>query len=250
MNYLVGYEGRPALGMNLRYGDSSAGAAGAYAALVALMHRERTGEGQFVDVSAVECMASLVGDRLFEYSLTGQIPQPDGNTHPVMAPHGAYPSRDGSWISIAVEADAEWRALCATLGAAGLAEDPRYASLPARRANLAALDEALAGLTRDQDPAALAARLRAAGVAAWKSLTTLDLVEDKELWRRGFYVNVSGAGKGVRPSLGAPWQFSRTQAEIAKGAPKLGEHNAYVYCDLLGRSPSQLEALIREGVVD
>ena len=250
MNYLGGYEDGPPLGANMRYGDSAAGAAAAFAAIVALMHRERTGEGQFVDVSAVETLSSLVGDSLFEYNLTGRIPGPDGNRNPDMAPHGCYPCRDEEWLSLAVETEDEWRRLCEALGEPALAADPRFATLAARQANLAALDERLASLTRPQGAAELAERLRAAGVGAFRSLSTLDLVADEQLWKREFFKLVSDAANGTRPLTGAPWRMARAQAPISRGAPRLGEHNEYVYGEVLGLSPEQIAGLVREGVID
>ena len=108
----------------MRYGDSTVGAAAAYAAVVALLHREQTGEGQFVDVSAVETLSSMIGDCLLEQSLTGKRLGPDGNNHPDMSPHGCYPCADESWITVAVADDAEWQRLCDVLDAPALADDP------------------------------------------------------------------------------------------------------------------------------
>jgi crotonobetainyl-CoA:carnitine CoA-transferase CaiB-like acyl-CoA transferase len=250
MNYLVGYDGEPPRGMNMSYGDSTCGAATALGALIALMHRERTGEGQFVDVSAVECMASLVGDSLLEYSLTGRIPGPDGNRHAEMAPHGCYPCMGGDWISVAVRTDEQWRALCAVLGAPGLAQDARFAALDGRQANLAALDEQLSVFIRRHYAEVLAARLRKTGVAAFKSQTALDLVGDEHLWRRDIFTTVSDAEGRLRPIVGAAWRLLRGPASVARGAPRLGEHNAYVYRDLLGLSEQELQVLMRDGVVD
>jgi crotonobetainyl-CoA:carnitine CoA-transferase CaiB-like acyl-CoA transferase len=250
MNYLVGYERGPPLAANMRYGDSCAGAAAALAAIVALMHRERTGEGQFVDVSAVEALSSLVGDSLFEYNLTGRIPGPDGNRHSEMAPHGCYPCLADEWISIAVASEAEWRRLCEVLGEAALAEDARFADLAARQANLPALDARLSQLTRSHHVAELAPRLRNAGIGAFKSLSTLDLIADEELWRREFFKLVTNPATGSRPIVGAPWRMARSQASIARGAPQLGEHNDYVYREVLGLSEDAYQALIRDGVID
>ncbi|CAN7202799.1 CoA transferase [Phenylobacterium sp. LjRoot225] len=250
LNYLIGYEDEAPTGSNIRYGDTTMGAAAAFAAIAALMHREKTGEGQFVDVSAVECVSSMVGDSLFEYSLTGQSPRADGNRHADMAPHGCYPCAGEDWISLAVASDDEWRALCATLGDAGLAGDARFAALAGRQANLAALDARLAELTAPQDAAELAERLRSAGVGAFKSLNSLDLVSDEALWRREFFRLVSDHKNGSRPVLGAPWRMSRTQATITRGAPKLGEHNAYVYGEILGMPQDKLDQLIAAKVVD
>jgi crotonobetainyl-CoA:carnitine CoA-transferase CaiB-like acyl-CoA transferase len=250
LNYLVGYEGEPPRGMNMRYGDSTVGAATAFATVAALLHRERTGEGQFVDVSAVETMASLVGDSLLEYSLTGRIPVAEGDRDPAMAPHGCYPCAGGEWISIAVGSDAEWRGVCSVLDDARLADGPRFASAAGRQANAAVLDQALAAATKAHDADALGARLRAAGVAAFKSLSSLDLIADERLWAREVFRLVSDDANGSRPVIGAPWRMSRAQAEIARGAPRLGEHNAYVYGELLGLSREQLDELIRRGIVD
>ena len=83
---LVGYPGGPPLGTSMRYGDSTVGAAAAYAAVAALLHRELTGEGQFVDVSAVETLSSMIGDCLLEQELTGKQLVPEGNRHPDMSP--------------------------------------------------------------------------------------------------------------------------------------------------------------------
>src|SRR6516162_5472375 len=114
---LVGYPGGPPLGTSMRYGDSTVGAAAAYAAVVALLDRELTGEGQFVDVSAVETLSSMIGDCLLEQSFTGKRLGPNGNNHADMCPHGCYPCADGSWLAVAVANDEEWQLLCAVLDA-------------------------------------------------------------------------------------------------------------------------------------
>ena len=250
LNYLIGYEGEAPTGSNIRYGDTTVGASAAFAAIAALMHRERTGEGQFVDVSAVECMSSMVGDSLFQHSLTGTSPKADGNRHADMAPHGCYRCADDEWISIAVATEGEWRAMCATLGAPELADDPRFNSMARRQENLVALDARLSELTLPQHAGGLAPRLRAAGVGAFKSANSLELISDAELWGREFLRLVSDHTNGTRPVLGAPWRMSRAQATITNGSPKLGQHNDYVYREVLGLSQEKLDQLIADGVVD
>ena len=247
LTYLVGYENEAPAGMNLRYGDSTVGANAAFAAVSALMHRERTGEGQFVDVSAVECASSMIGDSLLEYSLTGRIPGPVGNRHADMAPHGCYRCANDEWISIAVETDDEWRSLCRVMEQG---DDARYAARPDRLRHAAELDELLAGWTAGKDADELVARLRAAGVAAAKSQSSEELIADQQLWGRDFFCFVTDNREGGRPIVGAPWHMSQAQASISRGAPDLGEHNEYVYCDLLGLSADELQQLVAEGVVD
>jgi crotonobetainyl-CoA:carnitine CoA-transferase CaiB-like acyl-CoA transferase len=220
----------------MRYGDSTVGAAAAFAAVAALLHRERTGEGQFVDVSAVEVLSSMVGDRFLEQDMTGTPLAPDGNHHPDMAPHGCYPCTGSDWISIAVSDDAEWCRLCDALAAPAIANDVRYATMAERQRHADALDADLSALTRSHDAAALAQRLRVAGVCAAKSATALDVIGDELLWERGAYRFVSDHREGQRPVLGPSWRMTRCPAKIERGAPELGEDNDYVLGEILGQT--------------
>ena len=249
LSYLVGHEGETPKGMNIRYGDSTAGAAAALAAIAALHHREATGEGQFVDCSAVETMTSLVGDSLFAYSLTGQVPAPDGNVHPEMGPHGTYPCAGTEWLSIAVASDSEWQALCRII-APELGADTRFTTQDDRLANRHALDEALGKATRHHAAAPLAERLRQAGVPAYRCQSSLDLCSDEYLWGRGGFRMVSDHRTGSRPIIGPSWRMQPDEARIERGAPLLGEDNDYVYRDVLGLSQTELDDLIARKVVN
>jgi crotonobetainyl-CoA:carnitine CoA-transferase CaiB-like acyl-CoA transferase len=244
---LVGYEGETPEGMNIRYGDSTVGAWAALACLAALAHRDRTGEGQYIDLSAVESMTALVGDSLFAYSLTGDVPRSDGNFHPEMCPHGAYPCTEGEWISIAVVSNAEWQDLRAGLD---MTEDSRFASLQLRLENRRAVDAAIGAATAKHDAGELAERLRAAGVAAFRSQSSIDLCSDDYLWAREGFRMVSDHKNGSRPIIGPSWRMEPDMAKVERGAPFLGEHNDYVYKDLLGLSADKLDDLIARKVVD
>ncbi len=239
--HMAGYEGGPPVLLNQRYGDSSYGTAAAYAALVALHHRRRTGEGQFVDVSAVESLTAMLGDCFMEYFVTGNVPERQGARHAELAPHGVYPCADGEWISIAVQSDQEWRALCEAMEQPALAT--RYADAQARRLNVRELDETLAAWTRSRIARELGGELQRRGVAAFKSLNAIDLVSDETLWQRGFYSYVTDHAQRSIPIVGAPWRMSATPASIERSAPKLGEHNDYVLGELLGLSVEQRGAV-------
>jgi crotonobetainyl-CoA:carnitine CoA-transferase CaiB-like acyl-CoA transferase len=244
---LVGYEDGPPQLLNIRYGDSSYGTAAAFAAVVALCHRQRTGQGQFVDVSAVESLAAMLGDSFMEYSLTGRIPARDGSRHAEMAPHGCYPCAADEWISIAVRTDQEWQALCAAMGRPALAG--KYADPRSRHVSSHELDQILASWTRTQDARELGARLRDQGVCAFKSLSSIDLVSDEHLWQRGFYPHVTDNKQRSIPIVGAPWQMSATPAVIQRAAPTLGEHNDYVLGELLGLSAQERQRLVEQKVI-
>ena len=236
---LVGYPGGPPLGSSMRYGDSTVGAVAAYAAVVALLHRELSGAGQFVDVSAVETLSSMIGDCLLEQALTGKLLGPNGNHHADLCPHGCYPCADGGWVTVAVADDAEWRRLCGVLDAPSLAEDRRYATADARHRHAEALDADLAQRTRNHDAERLAHLLRAAGVPATKSATSIDVISDQRLWDRELYRFVTDHREGQRPILGPSWRMARAPTRIACGAPDLGEDTDYVLREIL-RVGSQL----------
>ncbi|NGY03379.1 CaiB/BaiF CoA transferase family protein [Solimonas terrae] len=242
---LVGRDGEPPAGMNVRYADSTFGTAAAYAAAVALLHRRRSGEGQFIDVSAVECMTSMIGDAVMQHALDGSVPGSDANRHADMAPHGAYPCRDGEWISIAVSSDAAWQQLAAAMQQADLST--RFPTLAERKANEAELDRMLAAWTAGHDAAALAEQLQQCGVAAAKSASSVDLVSDPHLWARGFFREVNDGEGGSRPIVGPPWAMTRG-AEIRDGAPRLGEHNAYVFGEILGLSEDAQRELVERSI--
>jgi crotonobetainyl-CoA:carnitine CoA-transferase CaiB-like acyl-CoA transferase len=246
---LVGYEGEPPCGMNQFYGDTTAGAAIVCGALAALAHRERTGEGQYVDVSATEALSSMIGDSLFEFSLTGNVPQHDGNHHADMAPHGVYSCLGGEWVAIAAPTDDTWRKLCAALGVPDLAKNPIFASLESRQKHQEALDEQISRLTSAHHAAPLAALLRQAGVPAHKSANSLDLISDAHLWERQSYTTVLDAIGSVRPIVGAPWRFMQAGARLSHGAPSLGQHNDYVYREILGLSEEQIHDFIKEDAI-
>jgi crotonobetainyl-CoA:carnitine CoA-transferase CaiB-like acyl-CoA transferase len=248
VSYLVGYEGQPPAGMNVRYADSTFGTAAAYAAMVALMHRRRTGEGQFVDVSAVESMTSMIGDAMMEFALTGTVPKGEGNRHPDMAPHGAYPCRQGEWISIAVSSDAAWQALSAAMGQPELAQHERFRTVADRKAHETELDRLITEWTLTLGAQELAADLQQRGVAAAKSFSSVDLVSDAHLWSRGLFREVRNGSGENKLIVGPSWTMSR-EATIDSAAPRLGEHNAYVLGEVLGLSDEEQAQLAAAGAL-
>jgi len=189
----------------------------------------------------------MIGDTLMDYALNGSIAACDGNKHAEMAPHGAFPCANDEWISIAVASDQQFCALAEAMGQPGLADHPSFSGLTARKANADALDTLLAQLTCQQDAAELAVRLQARGVAASKSLSSLDLVSDPHLWSRGFFTQVTDRAKLAKTILGPAWKMSRP-AVISDAAPHLGEHNEYVLGSILGLSAPERQALADAGI--
>lgn len=243
----VGYEGEAPTGMNVRYADSTFGTMAAYAALVALLHCRKAGVGQFVDVAAVECMSTMIGDSIMDYALNGVVNECDGNRHPEMAPHGAYPCNSGEWISLAVSSDAQWAALATAMGQPELVSHPSFSSIDNRKSNEAELDRLLSSWTANRDAGELVVALQKQGVASAKSQSSLDMIADQHLWGRGFYQEVADRAGQTKTILGPSWKMSRA-ATVSKGAPGLGEHNAYVFGEILGLSAQEQEKLADAGI--
>lgn len=245
LSALVGYQDQPPAGMNVRYADSTFGAAAAFATVAALLHHRRTGQGQYIDVSAVETMSSMIGDELMQHALNGLIQPCRGNRHPEMAPHGVYPCADQEWIAIAVPDDAAWQRMS---NAIGLSQDTRFVTLANRKQHEDALDTLLTDWTQRQDATTLANTLQALGIPAAKSATSMDLVSDSHLWSRGFYFEVDEGNGRSRTTVGPGWKMSRGAA-VTKGAPRLGEHNQYVLGEILNLSSAEQERLNKAGVI-
>ncbi|HLZ71037.1 MAG TPA: CoA transferase [Dehalococcoidia bacterium] len=237
----------------IAYGDPNAGCAGAAAVAMALLHRNATGAGQYVDISGLEGLVSLIGEQFTALSL-GLEPRPKGNRHPDMAPHGCYPceSRPASgaaisedrWVTIAVQDDAAWQRLCRLIEREDLAQ---YRTLKQRRSVEHDLDAAIMGWTVLREDYAAARELQAAGIAAAPVLTPRDLPADPQLRLRGYFETVDDPDMGPWPHDGVAWRLSRTPGRVRGPAPRLAEHTRAVLANVLGYSAEQIDELYRAG---
>ena len=249
MSSLLGYVDGPPLNSGVMFPDAVAGFYGFGAIVTALHHRNRTGEGQYIDLSMQEANLTAVGDAMLEYTSTGNVRPRLGNRHPSFAPHGIYPAAgDEQWIAIAAESDAQWLALCEIAGRPEWAADARFGDLEARKAHEDALDELIAGWTAGQPRDELADRLSAAGLPAAPVLDGYEVMDDPSLRRRGFIVDVDHPEAGRWPQLGVPFKLSRTPGAVRSHAPLQGQHSAEVFERLLGIGSDEYEELVRKGV--
>lgn len=242
---MTGYADGPPVEMR-HVMDHTVGMNAAVAVMAALHRRRATGEGALVDVSAREVAASLLGEALL-LAAAGREVHRSGNDHPRMAPHGVYPAAgEDRWVSVAVASDAEWRALAAILGI----DDPRFATEAQRHGLREELNELVSGWTRTQDANAAAERLQAAGVAAHASWTTSEIAADPHLQARGAIQEVAEPDGKLRAAVGVPMRLSKGAGiGIHSGTPRLGEHEDYVYGDLLGLSRAERSALEGDEVI-
>lgn len=248
---LVGYEGEPVLG-NLMFGlsDQSAGFHGAMLVLAALYHRRRTGEGQYIDFSQLEAVVSLLGEPILDYFMNGRVAGPQGNRHPTRAPHGIYPCRgEDKWVSIAVGSQEEWQNLCRALGHPAWAKDERFADAFARLRNRKALDRLVAAWTAQHTPEEATQILQEAGVAATPVLTIEEQYADPHFQARGLLVDCHHPLFGSESLFATPWRLSETPQGIHRPAPLLGQHNDYVFGEILDLSEEEIARLEEEKVL-
>ena len=236
-----------------RYGtsmtDPVVGMMGAFAVLAALRHRNRTGKGQYIDLSQWEGSATLLGGPMMDFLFNGRTQAPRGNRDEAMAPHGCYPSKgDDRWVTIAVESEAQWQALCQEMGQPELARDARFATLLGRHQRHDALDGIIGAWTSSMTNMEATRILQARGIAAFPSLSDVELYEDPHFKERGDWVEVQHR-LGPEWIYGMPWKLSETPGGVQRAAPVMGQDNSYVFRELLGLADDQVARLEREQVL-
>ena len=251
MSQLTGYsELDQPMHVGMSYGDPNAGLHAAFAVIAALFHREKTGEGQYIDMSQWESTMAVMGDGFMQYAMNGSPPPREGNRVDEMAPHGVFLCEgDDRWVSIACGSDDEWRALCEAMERPELANDPRFVTLAGRKTNEDALEALIMEWTIPRDPFEITKTLQAVGVAAFPPLVNRELAEDPHLNARDFFVEKEHLEVGVRKHAGIPWKLSDTPCEVTRAAPVMGQDNDYVFGELLGMSSKQIADLVERQVI-
>ncbi|HEV8718542.1 MAG TPA: CoA transferase [Candidatus Binatia bacterium] len=244
MSSLTGYQGGPPLQAGFSYGDPNGGVHGTFAIMCALLHRAKTGEGQYIDLSQREACAMLLPEALMDYAMNGTQPPRMGNRDSYMAPHGVFRCRgEDRWVSIVVRNDEEWRRMCTVMGYAELAIDPRFTVLAARKENEDALEQIVTEWTQERSADEVTQSLQQAGIAAYPSLDGRDMLANPHITARGFFVELEHPEVGKRRHLGIPWKMSRTPCEVRRPAPCLGQDTDYVLGDILGLSREEISSL-------
>jgi len=244
MSAAISYKGGKPTITGPSYLDPIGGFNAAAAVATALFHRQRTGEGQHIEMSQVEAAMQFIGGEILATKVQQSDVEPDGNRVHHAAPHNAYPA-DGAdeWIAIAAENDAQWTALCAEMSCPDLASDARFASLSARKANEDALDALISDWTRNHCKHALAFRLQAAGIPAAPVNAPKDVFNSDYLANRAFFEELDHPIAGRHAHPGLPFHLARTPGAYRAAAPCFGADNAYILKDLLGYSEDKFAQL-------
>ncbi|WP_089816704.1 succinyl-CoA:mesaconate CoA-transferase [Halomicrobium zhouii] len=231
---ITGQEDGPPTKVGPGIGDLFTAALSAVGILAAIHHRDRTGEGQYVDTAMYDAMVSMTERAVYQYSYTGDAPSRQGNSHPTLFPYDAFECADG-YVVIAAFSDGHWRGLCEAMDRADLAAD--YPDAASRMAERESLRSAIADWTRDLATADVVDALEGQ-VPAAPVQDTADIFEDSHVEDRDMLVDVEqpGAGRDVTIA-GSPIKMSETETAPGGRAPLLDEHRA----EILGDDASEAE---------
>lgn len=245
-----GHPTDPPLPFGHQYADFSANPFHAAIALMAaLHHRERTGEGQFIEVSQYESTVALLGAAVLDYTANGQNSRRSGNRDPLAAPHNFYRCRgNDAWCAIAVRSDAQWRALAGIAGLEALRR-PEYDTLAGRKQHEAEIDAVIEAWTQSWDSQQLAAFLQEQGVPAGPfqgipEMTTVDPVLGD-----AYFVRTAHSIGREFLIHGSPLQ-TRHQPPLVRRGPLLGEHTFVVLHDVLGLTADEITAYAARGAIE
>jgi crotonobetainyl-CoA:carnitine CoA-transferase CaiB-like acyl-CoA transferase len=261
LTYMLGLAGRRPAGWSFSYLDHMGGYLGAYAVLLGLRHRNRTGEGQHIDVSQIEPGIPLTGAVTLDRQANGRpyrrADTPPGNRSPVppMVPHGAYRcAGNDEWIAIACRDDADWQRLRSVMGEPEWARAARFDTVAGRRAHEDEIDGKIEVFTRAHDRYALADRVAGAGVPAAPVQNARDRVNlDAQLRARDYFVELPHTETGTWPIERPPFRLSASEVHaggtVRRGPPCLGEDTHSVLRDILDLSDAEIRSLEAAGVL-
>ncbi|MCB2180476.1 MAG: CoA transferase [Desulfobulbaceae bacterium] len=220
---LTGYRNGPP--QRIREMDITNGIAGAGAVMTALLHRQKTGQGQYIDLSQLEAAShAMIGEHLLGYAARKNQESPRGNRHVHFAPQGCYPCKGkDKWIVITIRSEEEWQRFCSILGDETLIEDSRFINLAARHQNHDDLDGIIASYTQKYDNGPLMSLLQKEKIPAAAVLDMQEVSVDPHLQERHYFItNVAGTDKRF---MGMPFTLSRGKGILRWPGPDLGQHN-------------------------
>jgi benzylsuccinate CoA-transferase BbsF subunit len=228
------------------HGDPNAGTHAAWAVQAALFARERTGAGQLVEMSQSEAVLHHIAYDVMDYQFNGRERGQRGNDHPAYAPYGVFPcAGEDRWIAIACFSDTAFAALMQHLDAPGYADDERFATTIARLRNRKAINELVAERTRHHVAEDLARKLQGSRVAAAALAHQQEMHTDEHLNARGYFTPITHPAAGTHLYPGPLGKLQNT-ADVPpfRPAPMLGQHNEYVYRDVIGLSAEEYQKLV------
>ena len=228
---VTGLPGHGPVRAGIPVADLTGGLFAAQGILIALLEREVSGEGQWVQSSLLGSMIAMMDFQAARYLMEGDVPKQAGNDHPTSIPTGVFPTTDGH-INIAAAGDVIYVRLCKALGLEELIDDPHFKTGPARSANRAALNERIAAVTRTDSSAAWIDRLNAAEVPCGPIYSMDEVFADPQVKHLGMAQAVQHPTLGRTEIVGQAVKLSRTPSKLETATPALGEHTEAVLGEL------------------
>src|SRR5579863_3990383 len=244
---ITGLPGQGPVRVGIPVADLSAGIFCAVGILVALLEREVSGEGQWVESSLLAAQIAMLDFQAARWLIAGEVPQQAGNDHPTSIPTGVFKTRDGH-INIASAGDEIFRRLCRALDAPGLADHPDYRTGGLRSHNRQALNAAIAAITKERDSAEWIERFNEAGVPAGPIYAIDQVFADPQVRHLGIAKPVEHAALGRIELVGQAVSLSRTPSRLDTASPEPGEHSEAILREL-GYSEADIAGLRQRRVV-
>lgn len=214
-------------------GDIIAGMFTAYGVMMALFHRERTGEGQKIDVGMLDCQLAVLENAIARYITSGNVPGPLGNRHPSITPFSSFTAKDG-YIIVGAGNDRLWERLCNLLGRSDLVKDERFITNSKRTTNVKELNAILNDIFKDKTIEEWMTALEEAGLPCAPINTVDRVVNDPHIKAREMIVEVEHPVAGKFKMPGVPVKMSETPGSVERPAPMLGQHQTEIMKELLG----------------
>jgi formyl-CoA transferase len=244
---VTGYPDGPPTRAGAAVADVAAGLFAALGIMTALLERERSGKGQWVQSSLLHAGIALMDFQAARYLLGGEVPKPMGNDHPTSMPTSTYPTRDG-YLNVAASGPAMWNTLCTTLGREDLLQRPEFADERGRSQHRVALNAELAAALRTRTSSEWIERLNAAGIPCGPIYRVDEVFADPQVQHLGVAAPVQHPQLGEIRVIGNAVQLSRTPPRVVTPLPDAGAHTGEVLKEL-GYTNVQIEALRRDGAI-
>ena len=244
-------DGQPGAGpqkVGIAITDVLTGMYASVAILAAITHRERTGQGQYIDAALLDTIIAFNANQIVAYLCSGRIPVRWGNAHPQVVPYEVFPAADGH-IILAIGNDGQFERFCEAAGAGALAQEPRFKTMSQRIIHRGELIPLIADLMRTRSKREWIAMLEPANVPCGPINNMQEVFEDPQVRHRRLRVDMPHPLGGVAPVVRSPLRLSATPVEYRLAPPTLGQHNDEVLKGLLGRGDADLKRLKAAGIV-
>ena len=239
---ITGEEGGPPVRVGFSIGDLGGGIFTAIGILSALHEREKSGQGQRIDVSMLDCQMAFLENAFARFFATGEVPQRIGTRHPVLTPFQAFPTKDG-YVVVAVARPDWWEKFCHLLNLPELITDERFQNNIARTKNHKALEKILIPVMQTRTTAEWVAEMEKLDIACGPVNTIAQIANDPHTAAREMITQVHHPKAGLLKVVNSPIKLSRTPVKLEKASPELGEHTEEILSNLLGLSREQIREL-------